>query len=276
MLKTITTTLLLLCSHLLYGQDNYEIQVYGAKTAEKGSTMLELHSNFTFAGQEYTQDGVLPTQHMFHETIEITHGITEWFETGFYIFNAIGLDNRTTIVGSHFRPRVSIPESWHWPLGLGLSAEIGYQKQEYSINDVTFELRPILDKTWGKYYFAFNPVFETALHGPDDKNGFGFSPNAKFSYAVTKKAAFGLEYYGATGKIGREYPLPQQQQQHQIFVAVDLDWSDDWEFNAGYGLGFTPATDNEVFKVILGYRFHRKVKGSPGIFRAAGKYIHFN
>ncbi len=28
-------------------QDNYEIQVYGAETLEPGSTMIELHSNFT-------------------------------------------------------------------------------------------------------------------------------------------------------------------------------------------------------------------------------------
>ena len=274
MLKSIVTSLLLLQCTLVFAQDNYEIQVYGAKTIEKGYTMLELHSNFTFAGQEYAQEKVLPTHHMFHETIEITHGFTDWFETGFYIFNAIGLENRTTIVGSHIRPRVRIPDSWHWPLGLSLSAEIGYQKPEYSTNDVTFELRPIIDKTWGKYYFALNPVFETALHGPDSKSGFGFAPNAKFSYAVTKKAAFGLEYYGATGKPGMEDPLPQQQ--HLLFAAVDLEWSDDWEFNAGYGLGFTAASDNEIFKVILGYRFHRKEKGSPGLFRAAQKYIHFN
>jgi len=29
-------------------QDNYEIQVYDSETVEKGHTMVELHSNFTF------------------------------------------------------------------------------------------------------------------------------------------------------------------------------------------------------------------------------------
>jgi hypothetical protein len=51
---------------------------------------------------------------------------------------------------------------------------------------------------------------------------------------------------------------PYQQQQHQLFFAVDLDLSPDWEFNAGYGLGFTNATDNDIAKVILGYRIHKK------------------
>jgi hypothetical protein len=31
-------------------QDNYEIQVYGSETVPAGSTMVELHSNYTFRG----------------------------------------------------------------------------------------------------------------------------------------------------------------------------------------------------------------------------------
>jgi len=45
-----------------------------------------------------------------------------------------------------------------------------------------------------------------------------------------------------------------------LFLAIDIDWSPDWEFNAGYGLGFTNASDNDIFKVILGYKFHKKNK----------------
>ena len=124
-MKLVFIVLLVFCSGALLAQDNYEIQVYGAPTVDKGATMCELHSNFTFGGQVYTQEGVLPTHNLCHETIEITHGFTPWFETGFYLFNAIGSDNRTTIVGSHIRPRVAAPENWHLPFGLSLSAEFG-------------------------------------------------------------------------------------------------------------------------------------------------------
>src|SRR5713226_2017174 len=41
-------------------QDNYEIQVYGADTVAPGSTMLELHSNFTVDGSKTVIDGVQP------------------------------------------------------------------------------------------------------------------------------------------------------------------------------------------------------------------------
>ena len=60
----------------VHAQENYEIQVYGSQTVAKGNTMVELHSNYTFDGQRYGENGVLPTRHVFHETIEITQGLT--------------------------------------------------------------------------------------------------------------------------------------------------------------------------------------------------------
>ncbi len=251
------SSLAIVCSVplLSLAQDNYEIQVYGAQTVEKGSTMLELHSNFTLDGQKEVKNGVLPTNHIVHETVEITHGFTSFFEVGFYIFNALGNDNRTTYVGSHIRPRVMIPQEWKWPVGVSLSLEVGYQKKEYSEDDWTLEIRPIVDKQLGKLYLAFNPVFDKSIHGLNKDQGYVFSPNVKAAYNLTKIIAAGLEYYGSLGALNNFQPY--QSQQHQLFMAVDLDWSPDWELNAGYGWGFTQSTDNAIFKVILGYRLHR-------------------
>jgi hypothetical protein len=235
-------------------QENYEIQVYGSETVKKNNTMVELHSNFTFDGQTMTENGVLPTHHVFHETIEITHGWNSWFETGFYIFNTIGSDNRTTYVGSHIRPRVRAPDSWKWPVGVSLSLEAGWQKREYSEDDWTLEIRPIVDKQWGNLYVSFNPTFDKSLHGESKDQGYIFSPNLKAAYNITKVIAGGFEYYGALGPLHEFFPY--EEQQHQLFAAVDLDWSPDWELNFGYGWGFTNSTDNGIFKVILGYRFH--------------------
>src|SRR5580704_10873446 len=126
-------------------QDNYEIQVYGAQTVAKHNTMVELHSNFTFDGSKQVEEGVLPTNHMLHETVEITHGFSDIFEIGFYFFNAIGSDNRTTYVGSHIRPRIMVPKEWKWPVGVSLSMEGGYQKRQYDPDDWSMEIRPIVD-----------------------------------------------------------------------------------------------------------------------------------
>jgi hypothetical protein len=235
-------------------QDNYEIQVYGSETVPKGNTMVELHSNFAFDGSKQETDGVLPTNHVFHETVEITHGWTPWLETGFYFFNTIGNDQRTSYVGSHIRPRVMAPKAWNWPVGASLSLEAGYQKTQYSEDDWTLEIRPIIDKQLNKLYLSFNPTFDKSFHGANKNSGYVFSPNVKGAYNITKIVAAGLEYYGSLGPLNHFFPY--QDQQHQLFLATDLDWSPDWELNVGYGWGFTQSTDNAIFKVIIGYRFH--------------------
>ncbi|HYL47315.1 MAG TPA: hypothetical protein VEU52_09835 [Candidatus Limnocylindrales bacterium] len=92
-------------------QDNYEIQVYSYETVAPGHTMVELHSNFTIDGSKQMTDGLYPTNHALHETIEITHGFTDWFESGFYIFTSARSGQGWQWVGDHIRPRVRVPEN---------------------------------------------------------------------------------------------------------------------------------------------------------------------
>jgi hypothetical protein len=234
-------------------QDNYEIQVYGADLVEKGKTMVELHSNFVFEGSKTEEDGVRPTNHQLHETIEITHGFNDWFEVGFYIFTAGQNGYGWDWVGDHIRPRVSVPAKWHWPVGVSISQEFGYQRSQFSSDTWTYELRPIVDKKLGRWYLAFNPAFEKSFHGATSNQGFIFSPDAKVSYDFTRKIAGGVEYYGSLGPVTGFYPASQQQQ--QIFPAIDLNVSDKWEINFGIGVGVTRSTDHLIAKMILGYRF---------------------
>jgi hypothetical protein len=235
------------------GQENFEIQVYGSETVAPGATMVELHSNVAAVGTTRTEDGVLRTQGAFHETLEVTQGWTPWLETGFYVFTSIQPDTTWEWVGSHIRPRVRAPESWELPVGLGLSAEIGYQRRAFSPDAWTVELRPIIDKQWSRWYVAFNPAVERAIEGDNVDRGFEFSHAAKVGYSVTPKVAVGLEYYGALGPV--THFDRRRDQQHQIFPVVDLDLGPRWEFNAGIGVGLTPSTDRLTIKMILGYRF---------------------
>jgi hypothetical protein len=248
-----TLFVVLVATLQLRAQDNYEIQVYGSETVEKGSTMFELHSNYTLTGNTGNLSGQLPTNHVVHETIEITHGWTPWFETGFYIFNSLGNGGRTAYVGSHIRPRVAAPASWNWPVGVSISTEFGFQKSAFSANTSTLEIRPIIDKKWNKLYISLNPTLEKSFAGPDESRGFTFSPNVKGSYDVTKVVALGLEYYGSTGPFFHYDAFKQQD--HQAFVATDLNFDPKWEFNAGFGRGFTQQADKAIIKMIIGRRF---------------------
>jgi len=234
-------------------QDNYEIQVYPYETVAPGHTMVELHSNFTIEGSKQKIDGLYPTNHAFHETIEITHGFTDWFETGFYIFMSARSGQGWQWVGDHIRPRFRVPEKWHWPVGVSLSNEIGYQRRQFSVDTWTWEMRPIVDQKVGRWYWSLNPTFDRSFHGPGVSQGMVFSPNFKFSYDFTPKISGGFEYYGAVGPITGFDPVSQQQ--HQIFPVVDLNLAPQWEINFGLGIGVTRSTDHLIAKLILGYRF---------------------
>ena len=235
-------------------QDNYEIQVYGSQTQAKASTMFELHSNYTFSGEKQIVKGVLPSNHTEHETLEITTGITDNFEIGVYLFTNYTPGHGYTIVGSHIRPRIMAPESWHLPVGLSLSVEAGYQKPEYSSETWNIEVRPIIDKQWKKLYASFNPTFGISLKSKYDNSTPVFEPNIKVGYEFFKNTALGVEYYGSMGAINGFDAIKNQE--HALFVTYDLLNNAKWEFNAGAGFGLTPSTDAFVFKIIIG----RKVK----------------
>lgn len=241
------------CTVPANAQDNYEIQVYGSELVDPGHTMVELHSNFTIEGTKQITDGVYPTNHAEHETIEITHGFTDWFETGFYIFTSERSGQGIQWVGDHIRPRFAIPQSWHWPIGLSISNEIGYQRRQFSTDTWTWEIRPIIDQKYGRWYWSINPTFDKSFHGLTKNEGYIFSPNFKFSYDFTPKIAGGLEYYGSVGPLTGIFP--PREQQHQFFPAIDLNVSPKWEFNFGLGVGVTASTDHLIAKAIIGYRF---------------------
>jgi hypothetical protein len=231
-------------------QGAYEIQVYGADVVERGRTMLELHSNFTFDGVRPV--GLASSAHALHETVEVTHGFGGWAEVGFYLFTSMQPGAGPVVVGSHIRPRVQVPASWHWPVGVSLSAEVGPERRGYLGDSWSLELRPIVDQRLGRWYWSVNPALERALAG-GGAGGWELSPGATVTVDVTRAVTLGVEYYGGFGPLG-SFDAPDAQWQ-QLFPVVALNLSPEWEINAGLGFGLTPATDRLAAKVILGRRF---------------------
>lgn len=251
----IAITILLTAAVCLHAQGNYEVQVYASELVPKGVTIFEVHTNFTAKGSK-GGDGELPTHHAVHETLEITHGFNEWFETGYYQFTSIQPDGSWKWVGTHIRPRMAIPTRYHLPVGLSLSTEFGYQRPIFSRDTWTWEIRPIIDKQIGKLYLGFDPTFGKSFHGPSRDEGYEFEPNFKLSYDLLKRIAVGFEYYGAYGSFGNIYAF--RDQEHMFLPAIDIDFGPQWEFNFGVGIGATGSTDHLLIKAILGYRFHLK------------------
>ncbi|MFI5311039.1 MAG: hypothetical protein ACHQQ3_07385 [Gemmatimonadales bacterium] len=237
-------------------QENYEIQVYPSETADKGKTLFELHSNFTGMGTRFRSGFLLPTNDAVHETLEITHGFSDNFELGFYLFSSVTQGSGWQFVGSHIRPRVRVPESWKWPVGVSLSTEFGPTDKKFDESEFGVELRPIVDQTVGKLYWSLNPTVGWSMKGPEAGKGIHgmmFEPSLKLGWQFNPKIQAGVEYYGTTGSLTRM--APSRDQSHVLYPSIDLFLDPEWEFNAGFGFLVSGTGDQHILKVILGRRF---------------------
>ncbi|HJY87800.1 MAG TPA: hypothetical protein VKE24_13275 [Candidatus Acidoferrales bacterium] len=126
-------------------------------------------------------------------------------------------------------------------------------KHQFDPNTITLEIRPILEKDIGKWYFSLNPDLTKSVRGPDRHSGLGFEPGLKISYNLTKRLAPGLEYYAETGPIDHFRPLDQQH--HLIFSTLYVNASPDWELDFAVGRGLTGSSEHWIVKWIIGRRF---------------------
>ena len=236
------------CFHSFAQADN-EIQVYASPTIQYKWTIFELHSNYTFMGNKFLTDPAAAK--WTNETLEITHGFGKNFELGFYTFSAFSPQGNFQYLGNQIRPRVTVPQEWRWPFGASLSLEAGFFRPH---KDSSFfgqgELRPIIDRTFGNFYFSLNPNIDFVFTGMD--KGVGFSPQFKSVYTFKNIYGIGFEYYSSLGSFDRFLPLSQQE--HLIGPMVDLYFHPKWEFNAGYLFGLTDHSNQRIFKLLLGKR----------------------
>ncbi len=237
----------------LAAQDLFEIQTYPSDTAPPRHTWFEFHLIGFPEGTHDTAGGLYPVDGQFHFTMEVTHGISKDWELGGYLVTAVVPDVGPKFAGGRFRTRFQAPAEWHLPVGFSLSTEVDFTRHQFDPNTISIELRPIIDKKLHRWYFALNPDLTKSFQGVDAHRGFGFEPALKVSYDVTRLVAAGLEYYAETGPIAHFDPLSEQH--HVIFPTVDLNFSEDWEFNFGVGRGLTGSSEHWVVKCIIGHRF---------------------
>ncbi len=236
-------------------QDPFEIQVYEYKTVPRRMWNLETHLNFVGRGTRSFEGPVAPSHHQFHMTYELTHGITDNFELAGYLVLARRENGGDPVeyAGWRLRPRVSLPQSWNLPLEISISGEVAFPRRTYEEDSTTLEIRPILEKTIGRFQFDFNPVIGRALRGPGTVDGWDFEPALRVAYELNRKIDLTLEYYGSTGPLLD--PLPAREQVHQFFPGCDLKLRENVVWNLGLGLGATQAGNGFVYKSRIGILF---------------------
>ncbi len=234
-------------------QDLFEIQVYPYEIVKPGETMVELHMNFTPSGTKTAPPGQFPNHRQFHFTVEVTKGLTQHFELAGYLVTAYVPDIGPKFVGARIRPRLRAPENWRLPFRFSLSTELSFTKHQFEANTIALEIRPIIEKEAGKWYFSVNPSLSQSLRGPDSHDGPSFEPAVKIAYNMTKLLAPGIEYYAETGPVN--HFLSAGEQHHLIFPTLDLNVSPNWELNFSVGRGLTGASEHWIVKWIIGRRF---------------------
>jgi hypothetical protein len=233
-------------------QDAFEIQVYEYATVPRGRWNLETHLNYTGRGTRIFEEPVAPTSDQTHLTFELTRGLSACVEMAGYLVLARRSGHSPDFVAWRLRPRVRLPERW-LPVKVSLSAEVAFPRKEYENEDATLELRPILERQFGRVAIDLNPVLGRSIQGPGAPDGWEFEPGGRLGLTVNPTLDLSVEYYGAFGPV-RDF-LPANEQVHQIFGGGDINLRENVVLNLGLGVGLTRAGNRTVYKARLGWMF---------------------
>ena len=237
-----------------FSQDLFEFQVYDADLVPRGEWEIDLHVSHMQKGTTVSDRTVLPTNGQTHLAIEITRGYAEEFEMGGYALFARRNNGALEFAGIRLRPRFKAPGAWNLPVGLSLSFEFGWPKSQYEVNASTLEIRPIIDKSFGRWYIGINPLITRALRGPDAAGGLEFEPAARIAVDfLADQLDVGVQYFGAMGPL-RGF-LPPSEQTHFLNPNAEVSLGKDLVLNLGIVIGLTNAAEKVIFTSRLGWVF---------------------
>ncbi len=238
------------CPALAVDQVHDEIQVYNAEINDVGQWSYEQHLNYAGIGQTKAEfPGGFTSNHSLQGTPEFAHGVTSWWEAGFYLPFAVTGDGEFLSDGAKIRNLFVVPDAGKRDFFYGVNFELSYQMPQFSPLPWALEIRPIIGLRNKEWEFIVNPIVDISF-GPGGEAD--FAPAARLARSIGEDRFIGVEYYADYGKIGNVLPLPQQSQ--QLYAVTNFNVKD-VEVELGAGYGFTPGSDRLIFKVIIGYAF---------------------
>ncbi len=231
--------------------DPFEFEVYGYQT--EGPGILELESLNSFVpkghhqGEAGTSAGTFPSDDAFRTSLELTYGLTDRIEGAAYLNLIRPNGSSLEYAGSKYRLRGRLFEQGELPIDIGWYAELEWWRvPEVDDEQLELELRPIIEKDFGRLSLILNPKFEKALVGPGRNHGFEFGYANKISYRMWPIFSPGVEFYGGTGLIDDSDPLNEQQ--HYIFPVIDSRLPGGIAVSFGAGFGLTRGSDQVITK----------------------------
>ena len=242
-------------SRVAYAQvDPWEFEVYPYATEGRGVAEIETDNAVIASGHSHggegTAAGNFRSQGMWYNQYELTYGLTDRIEAAAYLLTASPSGHGYWYAGSEFRLRGRMFDPGVLPVDLGWYAELELHKTpQFDNADIELELRPIIEKDFGRFSFIANPIFEKVLKGVGTGQGFEFGYSTGAYYRWTRYLSPGLEFYGGSGLIDDTDPLNEQQ--HYIVPVIWGELPHGIEYNIGPGFGLTRGSDHVLVKFNL-------------------------
>jgi hypothetical protein len=235
--------------------DPWEFEVYPYKTEGRGVVELETDNavvaNGHSQGGNGTAAGTFPSQAMWYNGNELTYGLTDRVEAAAYVDFAQPSGHGFWWAGDKLRLRGRLFDEDILPVNLGWYVELEWHKTpQFDDADLELELKPIIEKDFGRVSLILNPVFEKPLYGRGHDQGFEFGYRNGAYYRWTRYFSPGVEFYGGTGDLDDTPPLHAQQ--HYIFPVIWGALPYRVEYNVGPGFGLTRGSDRVIVKFNLG------------------------
>ncbi len=254
LIKVMAALLLLLGARDAAAQvDPWEFEVYPYKTLGHGMAELETDNAVVANGHSQPGLGTAPgpskSQDYWFNQYELTYGLTDRIEAAAYLNLGLGSGTSLQYAGSKYRMRGRLFDEGTLPVNLGWYLELEWHQPEFDAAHLELELRPILEKDFGRFSFVANPKFEKPLTGPEKYKGFEFGYACGAYYRWMRWFSPGVEFYGGIGHIDDSEPIAEQQ--HYIFPVVWGELPHGIEYSVGPGIGLTPGSDHVLIKVNL-------------------------
>jgi hypothetical protein len=234
--------------------DPWEFEVYPYATAPRGMIELETDNaviaNGHRQGPNGTAKGIFPSQGTWFNGNELTYGLTDRIEAAAYLNFAEPSGHGLWWTGDKLRLRGRLFDEETLPVNLGWYIELEWHKTpQFDDADLELELKPIIEKDFGRLSVILNPIFEKPLYGRGHHQGFEFGYRNGVYYRGRRGLSPGIEFFGGIGLIDDTHPLAGQQ--HYIFQVICGELRNGIEYNLGPGFGLTRGSDHVIVKFNL-------------------------
>ena len=231
----------------------FELEVYPYDTAGPGELEVETLNSYVVNGLGSPEPDIVPDQHLWRSSLELTYGLTDHLEAAAYLDFARTEDGSVDYAGNRVHGRYRFFEKDEIPVNVGLYVELEIPNRRFDEDNLSAEMRLILEKDLGAFTVQINPIFEKSLSGESTNIGTEFSYAAKTLYRWRPWLKPGVEFYGDIGPLSN--PDRSSRQAHYVIPEVDLLLARQLKLNTGVGFGLTHGSNSCLIKFNLEYEF---------------------